>query len=480
MSIAQSLKILNKPISELAMLPQETIMTMAQAGQIPVAFVAPILAQKAETDQAAADAAAIAAQEQMPPGSVIEKIMAQNAANEARQAMPMMAAAPVMPPMNQGMPMGLPEEMGIGALPVSEDIMPGYAGGGIIAFQNRGLVEDEFDYGAATRGIDAASGRNESTYAGIYSGLGEDAAAIKAAREAFLGPNTSVADLLEFNKAAEARAEKLARQQRNFRLTQAGLLGLGGDSPYFGVNLGKMAPAVEGAAQDTEKREAAAEARRKSEITAKGLARAEQEKTFTEALEARSKMQAANIAANKPTDMRAYVRDTELAAMGDPAAARRVAAVEKYLPMVGTSGVRAEAAVQQAQTAAASAQATIQDRARDNVDNGLSKNPFSKENETIDKLDRADRKANKESGAKPGDPNYVDSVTPFKDQLYAKEEARLRAGQGEGKPAPKTEPGAKPAAAKPTTALPPGAKQIGTSNGKPVYRLPDGSRMIQQ
>jgi hypothetical protein len=82
MSIRQNLRILNKPISELAMLPQETIMTMAQSGQIPVAFVAPILAEKAEASQRAVEAEAMMAQEQMPPGSVIEKIIAQNAANE--------------------------------------------------------------------------------------------------------------------------------------------------------------------------------------------------------------------------------------------------------------------------------------------------------------------------------------------------------------------------------------------------------------
>jgi hypothetical protein len=192
-------------------------------------------------------------------------------------------------------------------------------------------------------------------------------------------------------------------------------------------------------------------------------------------------MQAANIAAGKQTDMKYYADHRLRASKCDPEAKIIVQAIEKYLPLVGTSGVRAEAAVQQAQTAAASAQATIQDRARDNVDNSLNKNYRSDENIAIRELRKADKKANQESGAKPGDPNYIDSVTPFKDQLYAKEEARLRAGgQGEGKPAPKTEPGAKPAAAKPTTALPPGAKQIGTSNGKPVYQLPDGSRMIQQ
>lgn len=112
MSIVQNLKILNKPIAELAMLPQETIMTMAQAGQIPVAFVAPILAQKAEQAEAGANMAAMAAQQQMPAATVLEGIIAKNAANEA-----------------------MPEDVGIGALPVAEESMPSeFAGGGIVAF----------------------------------------------------------------------------------------------------------------------------------------------------------------------------------------------------------------------------------------------------------------------------------------------------------------------------------------------------------
>jgi hypothetical protein len=137
MSIRQNLRILNKPISELAMLPQETIMTMAQSGQIPVAFVAPILAEKAEQAKASANAAAMSEQQQMPPGTVLESLIAQNAANEAQEDMPMMA--------QDNMPMmgaQMPEDVGIGALPVPDEMIPGLAGGGIIAFQNRGLVED--------------------------------------------------------------------------------------------------------------------------------------------------------------------------------------------------------------------------------------------------------------------------------------------------------------------------------------------------
>ena len=275
MSIAQNLKLLNKPIAELAMLPQETIMQMAQMGQIPVAYVAPILEVKAEQAQTGAEIAAMAAQEQMPPGTEIERIIAQNAANEAKAAMP------VMPPMAQQMQM--PEDSGIAALPVDEGMVPEYAGGGIVAFKTGDLV-DGFDYNAATRGIDTASGRMPS-YSGIYSGLSGDAAAIKAAREEFLGANQSVADLLAYNEAAEKRAEARARQQTGARLLQAGLLGLGGDSPYAFQNLGKMAPAVEGYMGDVEKQEAAKEARSKAAIAAKAAARAEDEKSFTQALQ---------------------------------------------------------------------------------------------------------------------------------------------------------------------------------------------------
>jgi hypothetical protein len=140
MSIRQNLRILNKPISELAMLPQETIMSMAQSGQIPVAFVAPILAEKAEQAKASANAAAMSEQQQMPPGTVLESLIAQNAANEAQEDMPMMAQYQRL-----NMPMmgaQMPEDVGIGALPIPDEMIPGLAGGGIIAFQNRGLVED--------------------------------------------------------------------------------------------------------------------------------------------------------------------------------------------------------------------------------------------------------------------------------------------------------------------------------------------------
>jgi hypothetical protein len=239
MSIAQNLKLLNKPISELAMLPQETIMTMAQAGQIPVAFVAPILAQKAEQAQAGANAAAMAAQQQMPTATVLEDIIAQNAANETREAMPQM-----------------PEEMGIAALPVSEDMMPEFAGGGIVAFEKGGDV----DYSQ-------------------FGDLGEELKRQEEIRRMYLGDNEALRAEREGMDAAE-------RQQRAFRLMEIGLGVAGGESPYFATNLKGATPGIRGMAED-----AAAQRKRKAELA--GMERAEKAKVLeaaTGAVQAREKL----------------------------------------------------------------------------------------------------------------------------------------------------------------------------------------------
>jgi hypothetical protein len=259
MSIVQNLKLLNKPISELAMLPQEAIIQMAQAGQIPTAFVAPILGEKAEQAKAGANAAAMMAQQEVPPTTVLEGIMAQNAANQAVESMPAM-------PMGQETPMGLPEEMGIGALPVSEDMVPEFAGGGIIAFQNRGLV-DSFDYNAATRDIDAASGGIDYSQ---FGGLGEELRRQEELRRMYLGDNTAVQTEL-------AGMGEAAQQQRAMRLLEAGLGIMGGESPYALSNIAKGAqPALRGYAEDV-----AAQRKRRAELA--GMERAEKAGVLGEA-----------------------------------------------------------------------------------------------------------------------------------------------------------------------------------------------------
>lgn len=60
------------------------------------------------------------------------------------------------------------------------------------------------------------------------------------------------------------------------------------------------------------------------------------------------------------------------------------------------------------------------------------------------------------------------------------EQAAAKAVQLRASLAAATDPSKSPAAPKPLAALPAGAKQVGTSNGKPVYRLPNGTQYIQQ
>jgi len=448
MSIVQNLKLLNKPINELAMLPQETIIQMAQAGQIPTAFVAPILGEKAQQAKAGANAAAMMAQQEVPPTTVLEGIMAQNAANQAVESMPAM-------PMGQETPMGLPEEMGIGALPVSEDMVPEFAGGGIIAFQNRGLV-DSFDYDAATRDIDAASGGFDYSQ---FGNTGQRLQQLEALRKAYIGENTAAKEEL-------ARMDEDARQQRAMRLLEAGLGIMGGESPYAFVNIGKGAqPALRGYAEDV-----AAQRKRRAELA--GMERTEKSAVLKQVLDDEAKVEAANIAAGKGTDMSRFVDNFVAAARArgdttDEAVLKQIGN-ERYLALYGAAQIRGTAAAQQADIAGAKLEQTERQKAAEAVDKALGAGGDRNQQREYNKRDREDREKNTKSGAKPGDPNYSNEAQKYKESLI---EDRLRISE------PKS------SAAKPTAApagIPPGAKQVGTSGGKPVYQLPNGKLVIQQ
>ncbi len=109
------------PIDRLASLPQALIMQMAQKGQISKTMVPAVLAKKAENAQATAQIKAVAQQmaqqQQMggpPPSTVIEKVIAQNAAQETA------------PPMNRS-------NVGVASAPMRSDMFA-KAGGGIVAF----------------------------------------------------------------------------------------------------------------------------------------------------------------------------------------------------------------------------------------------------------------------------------------------------------------------------------------------------------
>ena len=122
MSILSALKTQTNSLDDLAALPQAMIMQMAQKGQIRDDMLAPILSRKAEMAEAVARTKALQTQGAQP--TVMEQIMQRNA----------MAEAPAMEPRG----------VGVAQLPVREDMYgQGMAGGGIVAFEDGGEVDDD-------------------------------------------------------------------------------------------------------------------------------------------------------------------------------------------------------------------------------------------------------------------------------------------------------------------------------------------------
>lgn len=138
MSILSAIKQQSGSIEDLAKLPQTMIMQMAQKKQILPEMVPVILAKKAEMIDLNLKAQAM----QAPPQtqSVMEQIMAQNAQADNPQEMGRMPPAmqvPMQPPIQP--PQGA-ADVGIASNPVPPMQM---AGGGIIAFAEGDLIEDE-------------------------------------------------------------------------------------------------------------------------------------------------------------------------------------------------------------------------------------------------------------------------------------------------------------------------------------------------
>jgi hypothetical protein len=164
--------------------------------------------------------------------------------------------------------------------------------------------------------------------------------------------------------------------------------------------------------------------------------------------------------------MRNYVNDKELADQGDEAAARRVKAVEKYLPLAteARTGVAAEAVdVQRGKVSGENLKAAKEFVAQQIAYGGGKRKQYN----DLLKQDRANEKA--------GNPTKL--ADEFEKQLVREFLAELETQSTGGEKQPAA---AKSDAAKPPAAPPPGAKLIGTQNGKPVYELPDGTRVIQQ
>jgi len=281
MGITQALKLQEGPISTLAQLPQQQLMAMAQQGRIAADILPIILNEKAQMAQQAANMQA--AQQPMPP-SVIEQAIAINAQAEAPQPQPQMMA---MAPQQETPPM----DTGVASLPVPEEMYSNeYAGGGIVAFQAGGDLNDEESLRALERDrsknlysteeapsfasmfSNAVQQDIDSQTPGFGSGLGlgttmpaqripfkartvEDiftSGNVLRQREAPASPEREV---IKQYLANQARKNTDVRTDAWTRALEAGLGILGGESPYALTNIGKGSQAaVKGFAEDVKER----------------------------------------------------------------------------------------------------------------------------------------------------------------------------------------------------------------------------------
>jgi hypothetical protein len=128
-----------KNLEDLAKLPQALIMQMGQRKELSQEEVAMIINKKAEAIESAARQKALAqGGGQMP--SVIEQDMMKIA--QAENPAPQQMQQPMMPQQMAQAPQ-LPEDVGIAQNPVPPMQM---AGGGIIAFDEGGDVDEEDEY----------------------------------------------------------------------------------------------------------------------------------------------------------------------------------------------------------------------------------------------------------------------------------------------------------------------------------------------
>lgn len=204
MAIIDALETAQGSIRELAKLPQQQILKMAQTKQIPMDYVSTILNEKSNMIQQAMNAQAMA---QQMPSSVTENNMAFNAQAEAQQA----------------------PSMGLESLPIREDMYDeqSMAAGGIVAFSNGGL--------SAADVINQAMGANQPAQSGPLS-LSD----IFAQMQGFLPPESEEERRYrEFQAQAAQRAGARRAALPNELMVNAGLRMLSTQSPNFLQALGE-------------------------------------------------------------------------------------------------------------------------------------------------------------------------------------------------------------------------------------------------
>jgi len=334
-----------------------------------------------------------------------------------------------------------PQGQGLDQVPVPQQMFErqGMANGGIVAFQ---------------------AGGPPPSFAGMYSGLDADLTALAAARKAYMGDAPT---------ESEEERRNRRREEQALRLMEAGLGIAGGTSESFAANLKGALPAIQGYGTDLA-------TQRKEDRDRLAAERAEKGKVFEGVMGSREKAaqlasaeKIAKMQADKETNMKQFATDAiaaEEAVLGRPLTEAETAKIrsqsnERYVTLtaaLNARGLSAEAAVSGAGTRDKAVNVDLYDKAVQNVKSLIG--PMGSERKEYIRLQKLD----KENTAKNKPTTFAEDFKAKLRQDYIDEAEGRKPAQS----------GAAPSNA------PKGAKLIGTSNGKPVYQLPDGTQVIQE
>lgn len=268
-------------ISEIARLPQNVIVSMAQTGDLPAHVVPIVLNEKARIAEQMANLQAAAQMQQQPPQTVIEKAMQTNARAEMPQGiatpqlqpnvaapqMPPNMGAPQMPPsmgapqmqqkitpqqMQQGEPKPqMPPAQGVTALPTSQMFQQqNYRSGGIVAFngEDGSYVDGEDQFVPDSTGLLTLPEEAPVMPAEKARSLADIIAETQRAMAPYQQPTPERAALLQ----AMQKPGRDLEQDKWMRLIEAGLAMAGGQSPYAFANIGRASEALRGYGQDVQ------------------------------------------------------------------------------------------------------------------------------------------------------------------------------------------------------------------------------------
>ena len=236
MSILDALRVQkaqNQSVRDLAMLPQQEIIRLAQMGQIPADVAPVVINEKARIAQENANIQAMLQQQaQGQAPSVIERAMNINAQAEAPQA-------PQAPQVPGATPTPEMAAAGVSALPTGGAFQPqNFAGGGIVAFAGEGRSDINLE------DISKQIAESFSSKRPAYGSLSEAIADAKRARSEFRTLSPEETAFAEYLKGFKPRSAAEMSQQGALRGLEAGLGIMAGESPYALTNIGKGSQAA--------------------------------------------------------------------------------------------------------------------------------------------------------------------------------------------------------------------------------------------